>query len=502
MEASKDVEACFRKKGSSARALFWKDMEKPFTAAFGFPGEEFAKRKQGLLFWSDDRFDQSRAIFKYLLKEAQDKNYKDIEADTLFTLARIEENNGKLEASLDYYRQFSEKYQNNEKYIDVLMASVLLNSVLGNINAGIANINSILTSQTKLAIDERSTSGLSFALFWGGRLHFSNGNKTLAEEMWRRVATEYYSTFYGALGHYVLEKISGKPLRLEPSTTSPFSMEKLYASLDDSGRTTAKRIEALLKIGLKDDASCEIAEFKTEPEQREKVLMKALFQNASGDWLSSIKNFDGLARSFRHGLPIGFEKLLFPRAYEKSVLDYSKRLELDPDLVFAIIRQESVFNPRARSPAGASGLMQLMPQTARVEARRLGLSYLGQEDRNKVARTMQRRSALFDAETNVVIGVHHLHGLLKQYGNVIHVLTSYNANPKATRRWIEKIPSDDFLVFIERIPYQETRMYVKLVLRNYFYYKRWYKPSIEKMPHLDMLASAAMTTVKPKDVPK
>jgi hypothetical protein len=74
----------------------------------------------------------------------------------------------------------------------------------------------------------------------------------------------------------------------------------------------------------------------------------------------------------------------------------------------------------------------------------------------------------------------------------VFVLTSYNANPRATERWLESIDSSDMIVFIERIPYRETRSYVKLVMRNYFYYKRWYEGADAPMPLFDGLLPLAL----------
>ncbi|MFY7928846.1 MAG: hypothetical protein ACOVS5_08230, partial [Oligoflexus sp.] len=78
------------------------------------------------------------------------------------------------------------------------------------------------------------------------------------------------------------------------------------------------------------------------------------------------------------------------------------------------------------------------------------------------------------------------------YKNPVFVLTSYNANPRATERWISNIDSDDMLVFIERIPYRETRSYVKLVMRNYFYYKRWYEGPDASLPLFQSLLPKAL----------
>ena len=193
-----------------------------------------------------------------------------------------------------------------------------------------------------------------------------------------------------------------------------------------------------------------------------------------GSWLDAIKIFDSIPRSYRGGLPAGFERVLFPRKYAEIVKDRSAKLTLDPDFVFALVRQESVFAKNATSPVGATGLMQLMPATARLEAGKLSNSYVDQATRSGIQSAIATPSTLRDPEVNVTLGVHHLWRLMNIYRSPVVALSSYNAGTAATQKWKKTIASDDWLTFIERIPYKETRSYVKLILRNYFYYNRWY----------------------------
>jgi soluble lytic murein transglycosylase len=152
-----------------------------------------------------------------------------------------------------------------------------------------------------------------------------------------------------------------------------------------------------------------------------------------------------------------------------------------------------VFNPRAQSPVGATGLMQLMPATARGEFQKLGKGYVGPEKRERIARAVRSGSNLSDPEVNVALGVHHVHRLMAIYKNPVLMLSAYNASPSAADKWSREIPFEDPLAAIERIPYQETRNYVKLIMRNYFYYKRWYVTAKPQMPYLDyILAKAAV----------
>lgn len=133
---------------------------------------------------------------------------------------------------------------------------------------------------------------------------------------------------------------------------------------------------------------------------------------------------------------------------------------VDPYLAAAIIREESQYDEKAVSMVGAVGLMQLMPVTANAVAQRYGFPAVGREE-------------LFDQETNIRLGVRYLGQLLEQYGgNLAHAVAAYNAGPIAVNSWIAVHRGREQDEFVELIPYQETRLYVKRVLRSYGEYRR------------------------------
>lgn len=148
-------------------------------------------------------------------------------------------------------------------------------------------------------------------------------------------------------------------------------------------------------------------------------------------------------------------EVLYPRPYFEHLLKTMKNHPADPLLVLSLIRQESVFNPQARSRVGARGLMQLMPMTARRLKRGV------------------RENQLSIPLTNMEIGTRYVEQLFKRYdGNLVHVLAAYNAGESRVTRWKELyFVSDDMLSNVESIPFQETRNYVKLIFRNLFFYK-------------------------------
>ncbi|GAB3091665.1 transglycosylase SLT domain-containing protein [Aestuariicella hydrocarbonica] len=145
-------------------------------------------------------------------------------------------------------------------------------------------------------------------------------------------------------------------------------------------------------------------------------------------------------------------QLRFPLAYNQQVFNAAQKNQISPLLVFAIARQESAFSAKARSPAGAMGLMQLMPATARQTAHKNGLKY--------------QPSDLFKPEKNINLGSAYITELLKHFnGNRILAAAAYNAGPHRVKKWQERsanqLPYD---VWIEVIPFNETRKYVQNVL--------------------------------------
>ena len=357
-------------------------------------------------------------------------------------------------------------------------------------------LKGLIDAQSGLAVDERSASALSFALFWSGRAYLELGKLSEASEMWRRVASEYYSTYYGALGHYMLEKATGQHLAIQPARLPNFRPEMLKEPFAAPDQQKIKRIESLMRIGMHHDAICEMEEVDIADGKPEKLIVKALVTYVSGRWLDAVKIYDALPRSFRNSLPAGFERILYPQTYAEEVRALAVKAGVDPDFVFAIIRQESVFNPLARSPVGAMGLMQIMPQTAQLEMRRVGPEYMPNDIKKSVLASLSEGNGLLTPDVNLQIGVHHVRSLLDKYLSPIYVLSAYNASPAATQKWVTTLPTRDPLVFVERIPYKETRGYVKLVLRNYFYYKRLYSDAKQDLRHFDTVADALVAAVR------
>jgi soluble lytic murein transglycosylase len=158
----------------------------------------------------------------------------------------------------------------------------------------------------------------------------------------------------------------------------------------------------------------------------------------------------GIASASKQGVFNDYA-VLYPRPYDPQVQAAAELTHLPGDLIYGVLRQESLYDTQAVSRAGALGLLQLIPETTARVARRW-------------QRPVPQREQLFDPAVNIALGSAELHDMLDQFGGQLPVaIAAYNAGPNAAARWLPDAPRDA-AVWIENIPYNETRDYVQRVL--------------------------------------
>lgn len=168
--------------------------------------------------------------------------------------------------------------------------------------------------------------------------------------------------------------------------------------------------------------------------------------------------------------------LLYPAAYMQEVQDAAREYDIDPMLLLAVMREESRFASDARSVAGAMGLLQLMPATAQKVAKSA-----------RVITNGNGNGYLYDPRTNIRLGAYYLKQLLARFGSAPMAIAAYNAGENAVSKWLKEGGYTEPDEFIEDIPYNETRNYVKKVLTSYIEYTRSMKP--ENIANLQALLS-------------
>jgi soluble lytic murein transglycosylase len=154
-------------------------------------------------------------------------------------------------------------------------------------------------------------------------------------------------------------------------------------------------------------------------------------------------------------------RLLYPVLHTDALVAEASAQGLDPSFVAALVRQESMFNPQATSSVGARGLMQVMPDLGRSLARTLAFP-----EWDPVL--------LWQPDVSLELGTVHLADLMKQLPDPVRVLAAYNAGLSRVARWQLKARAEDPEVFAERIPFIETRDYVRIIQRNQDIYRQLY----------------------------
>lgn len=283
------------------------------------------------------------------------------------------------------------------------------------------------------------------AEYWLGRTAAALNMKDDARTHYD-AAAKYNLTYYGQLAVAMLKP--GRSAMSLPDTPEP--TQKDYDQF--KSRDAVQTIALIRKVELEKLAPLffhQLARTITAP--GEAVLLAELAhlmqQPHASVRLSKI--------AFNRGLPLA------ERAYPINMLpDYKEiNVPVEPALLYSLSRQESEFNPKAKSPVGARGLMQIMPRTARAIARQHKVKY-------------KRASLTKDPSYNVMLGAAHLGDLLADYnGSYILTLVAYNAGGGRVRRWTKEFgdprASDvDAIDWVERIPFTETRNYVKKILNG------------------------------------
>lgn len=181
--------------------------------------------------------------------------------------------------------------------------------------------------------------------------------------------------------------------------------------------------------------------------------------------------------------PESFWRAAFPLPYRSSLEDQARQKDLDPFLLAGLIRQESEFNPKAKSRANALGLTQVLPSTGRQLSRKNGI-------------TRFVPKMLYDPEVNLKLGTYYLRQLLESLnGNWEETLASYNAGRARVVRWLSWARFREPAEFIETIPITETRDYVQTVLRNASVYRKLYGTTATAIPSAHGSARGELTAV-------
>ena len=372
--------------------------------------------------------DLSRDIFKFIVK----KNNKEIHEDALF------------------FYLWTHLYNNEFKEAQKL-----------------ASQNGLLKNPKQL-IDARLK-------FWIAAIYEETNDTKEAIELHEDIVFNHPLSYYGIMSSKKLQHLKPEsPAVSFYATNSSANNSKPVVELkdlDDDYVSSLVRLKAwakidsakMMKLELKRLKNHSMPSFLVKNSSEKQLTLKSDLHLLNAKIIQDAENYLSTFRYLYEVLDkkeVVFNRqlleILYPRPYFEVLSKALKGETLDPIVVLALIRQESVFNPLARSPVGARGLMQLMPKTAKRYKRSV------------------RDSHLTNPNINIDLGTKYFRTLVKRYdGNLVYVLAAYNAGESRVEKWKANYFDSEASILknIEAIPFLETRNYVKLIFRNIFFYK-------------------------------
>jgi soluble lytic murein transglycosylase len=322
----------------------------------------------------------------------------------------------------------------------------------GNLTESIARWSRLQTARGVGSLRESAT-------YWLGRAWERRGDREQAARQFTALVRDAPRSYYGILA--ARRAPTATPAAAGPAFTFPSDpLEALQ------GDARYARAEALREVGLREFADEELDSLTRaavgEP-RRLYALSAAYVADERYHMALRIlrRSFLGLARSGGAGSPREFWEMFYPLGWRDALTAAAGRASVDPFLVAAVVREESSFYPAARSRVGARGLMQLMPDTGRAVAQSRQIPF-------------PDATVLDQPITNLELGSTFFAGLMREFGDPRLAAAAYNAGPTRVREWWAGRRSDDLEVWVDQIPYNETRAFVKRVMLSYEEYRRIY----------------------------
>jgi soluble lytic murein transglycosylase-like protein/Tfp pilus assembly protein PilF len=408
------------------------------TAVAAGPTSSLARFELATLLWNKDRDAEAAVLFTQILAETpRHSKYE----TARYALARIAEQAGRTDEAATQYRRVSAEGGGSDLAREARWRLAWMAYRGGDL---------VEAERAFVALGAGSEKDRAGARYWRGRVLAERGLADESRAELAGVLSEAPDTYYGDLAEQRLGAApppSDAPTPLAIAAPPSITLRDYHWSRSVELRTAgmnaaaARELEALTRE-LPDGAEREpyLLEAYTDVEAHDRALRLAQRLGAGSLSAATLAAYQ------------------YPRAYWSRVSAAADAARLDPYVVLALMRQESLFDADAVSSAAAYGLMQLLTTTA-----------------SRVAGSAVDARQLCDPTTNITLGTRYLRQLLDRYdGNLAKALAAYNGGEDAVAKWERRAPGAPTDEFVETISYRETRNYVKHVLSNYRRYRRLY----------------------------
>lgn len=304
-----------------------------------------------------------------------------------------------------------------------------------------------------LAATTTDLSEKSRALFYQARSMKFLGNEEPAKLILESVTQNDFFGYYGLVSYYELGKKFPALKSIKQTNILKYDLNLTFLKIPEKNIFTD--LVKYREFNLAEKAVDLLASSKED-----QINIGLHLAQNNRLYMTLFRAFAKLSNDEKVDVFISYPNLIFPQPYEEHVSDMASKTNLPKSLIYSIMKQESAFNEKAHSPANAMGLMQVIPKLATRLSKKFEIPYTKTQD-------------LYDPTINIQLGSFELMEQVKrQNGQLAYVAAAYNAGPGALANWLKNRKRDDMLEFIEEIPYDETRTYVKLIMRNKLFYER------------------------------
>ncbi len=347
----------------------------------------------------------------------------------------------------------------------------------------------------------RDSSNRGRAGYWAARNAERAGRIAEACTLYDALVYRYNANWYGHIGFERLTALRGRgqcqsPVSFPADSLVPqaaANLKSISVAPETAGAAELERAaksDELSSVGLFDWAIEELKEAQKTAQNSPKINLSLAkhhqmkFDNVSA-LLALAKSYPDYAQMFPEEMGREEWEIFYPHMAWDQIAKWSRARNLDIYKVAGLIRQESVFNPSARSSANAYGLMQLLLPTAQQTARKFGS-----------ALPVRTAADLFNPALNIELGTAYMREQLDRYGRIEYMAVAYNAGPGRVVTWRRTLPME-MDEFVEAIPFRETRGYVQGIIRNTAQYRRLYDENGNFKPNVGTRPVRAAIDTKP-----
>lgn len=344
---------------------------------------------------------------------------------------------------------------------------------------------------------DKDTTNRGKAGYWAARDSQRAGKTAEACALYDAVIYRYSANWYGYQAQQRVAAMSCPAgARLDPLVAkAAANLKTVTVAPETSGPdelARAEKSDELSTIGLFDWAIDELNEAKKTAQNSPKINMAlARHYRFKGDNVNALlalaKSYPDYSQMFPEEMGRDEWEIFYPHVAWDQITAWAKNRNLDLYQVAGLIRQESVFNPRAKSHANAYGLMQLILPTARTVARKYGATV-----------NLASPEPLYQPALNIELGTGYMRDQFDKFGRIEYVAVAYNAGPGRVPQWRATLPIE-MDEFVEAIPFKETKGYVQGVIRNSAQYRRLYDENGNFRPNVGTRPLRTEIDSKPRE---